>query len=103
MRGTWPAHGIFLHLITLTIYGKLYSYEAPQCANFLHPHVASSFSSLSILPSTLFSNILNLCSSLYGERSYRQEVKLYDILKIILICNFFEGDMKTERSDKNKR
>jgi hypothetical protein len=64
MRATCPAHLILLALITLTILGEEYKPCSSSVCSFLQPPVTSSLLGSNILLSTLFSNTLNLCSSL---------------------------------------
>jgi hypothetical protein len=65
MRTTCPAHLILLALITLTILGEEYKPCSSSLSSFLQPPVTSSLVGPNILICTLFSNTLNLCSSLY--------------------------------------
>jgi hypothetical protein len=62
MRATCSAHLILRALITLAILGEEYKPCSYSCS-FLQPPVTSSLLGPNIL-STLFSNTLNLCSSL---------------------------------------
>jgi hypothetical protein len=61
-RAICPAHLTLLDLITLIILEKRASYGAPHYAVFSIPNLFLACPN--ILLSTLFSNILNLCSSL---------------------------------------
>jgi hypothetical protein len=64
MRATFPAYLILLALITLTILGEEYKPCSSSLCSFLQPPITSSLLGQNILLSTLFSNTLNLCSSL---------------------------------------
>ena len=64
IRTICPAYLILLDLITRIIYGEAYRSISLSLCSFLHSHVTSSFSGPNILLGTLFSNILNLRSSL---------------------------------------
>jgi hypothetical protein len=64
MHATCPAHLIILALITLTILGEEYKPCSSSLCSLLQPPVTSSLFGPNILLSTLFSNTLNLCSSL---------------------------------------
>jgi hypothetical protein len=64
MHATCPAHLILLALITLTILGEEYKPCSFSLCSFIQPLVTSSLFGPNILLSTLFSNTLNLCSSL---------------------------------------
>jgi hypothetical protein len=64
MCTTCPAHLILLALITQTIPGEEYKPCSSSLCSFLQPPVTSSLLGPNILLSTLFSNALNLCSSL---------------------------------------
>jgi hypothetical protein len=55
---------ILLALITLTILGEEYKPCSSSLCSFLQPPVTSSLLGPNIFLSTLFSNTLNLCSSL---------------------------------------
>jgi hypothetical protein len=59
-----PRPFILPALITLTILGEEYKPCSSSLCNFLQPPVTSSLLGPNIFLSTLFSNTLNLCSSL---------------------------------------
>ena len=60
MHATSPTHLILLNFITWTVFGEDYR----SLCSFLHSLFTSSLLGPNILLSTLFSNILSLCSSL---------------------------------------
>jgi hypothetical protein len=64
MRTTRLAHLILLDLIILIIFVEDYKPCSSSLYSFLRPPVTSSLSGPNILLSTLFSDTLNLCSSL---------------------------------------
>jgi hypothetical protein len=64
MRATCPSHLILLAVITLTILGEEYKPCSSSLYSFLQPPVTSSLLGPNIQLSTLFSDTLNLCSSL---------------------------------------
>jgi hypothetical protein len=66
MRATCPALLILLDLI-LIIFSEDYTFLSYSLCNFLHPPATSSLLGPNILLSTLFSNILKLCSPLDYE------------------------------------
>ena len=61
---TCPAHLILPNLITRTILGEKYRSLSSSLSNFIHSPITSSILVPNILPSTLFSNTLNLRSFL---------------------------------------
>ena len=63
IRATYPAHLIFLDLITRIIFGEDRSLSSSLCS-FLHSPVISSLLGPNVLLNTLFSNTLSLRSSL---------------------------------------
>jgi hypothetical protein len=63
MRAPFPAYLILLHFITLIMSNLGYTLCSSSLCNFLY-HSETSLLGANILLSTLFSNTLNLCSSL---------------------------------------
>ena len=64
IRATCPAHLALLDLITRTILGEQHRSLSSSLCSFLHSPVTSFLLGSNILLNTLFSNTLNLCSSL---------------------------------------
>jgi hypothetical protein len=64
MTVTCPAHLILHDLITVTIFGGAYKLWSFSLCSLLQSHAISSLLGTNIPLSTLFPNILNLCSSL---------------------------------------
>jgi hypothetical protein len=64
MRATWPAHLIAFDFITLIIFWEDCTLWSFSLRSLSQPPTTSSLLGPNILLSTLFSDILNLCSSL---------------------------------------
>jgi hypothetical protein len=94
MRSTWPIEHILLDCITLIIFGEEYKSRSSSLRSFLQPPV-TCVPVTNILLSTLFKNILNLCSSL----NVRDQVSPQTKQQAKLIFTFWDG--KSEDSELN--
>jgi hypothetical protein len=93
---------IHLELITLIIFGEVYKLRSSSLCSLLQPPATSSLLGPNILFSTLFSNTLNLCSSLSvrdqvsHQHPYKTTRKIMDLY--ISILNFLQKGQKDKNS-----
>lgn len=64
IRAKLPVNHILYDLVILMVFDEGYKLWSSSLCIFLHSAVSSSLSGKNIIPSTLFSNTLNLCFSL---------------------------------------
>ena len=99
LRATCPANLILLDFITWTIKDEKYRSLSSSLCSFLHSPVTSSLLSPNILLNTLFSNTLNLRSSLNVCDQISHPYKTTDkiIVMYILIFVFLDSKLVNER------
>ena len=93
---TCPAHLILLDFITRTILGEEYRSLCSSLCSFLHSPLPSSLLSPNILRSTLFSNTLNVRSSLNVCNQVSHPYKTTDKIVVLCILIFIFLDSKLE-------
>ena len=99
IRATCPAHLSRLDLRILFMLGEKYNACSSALCNFLHSSVISSFLDPNIFLSTLFSNTLNLCTSLKVREQVSQPYNTTGnnrFIGYVLTFNFLES----RRDDK---
>jgi phosphate starvation-inducible membrane PsiE len=80
-------------LIILIILGEEYKSRSSSLCNYLYSPVTSSLLGPNILLSTLFSNTLSLCSSLYARDQVSHPHRITENIFVfyILIFKFFDS------------
>jgi len=85
---TCPAYLILLDLITRTILGEQYKSLTSSLCSLLHSPVTSSLLGPNILLNTLFSNTLNLRSSLNASYQVSHTYRTTGKIIVLFILNF---------------
>ena len=96
IRATYPAHLIFLDLITQTLLGEGYRSLSSSLCSFLHSPVTSSLLDPNILLSTLSSNTLRLRSSLNVSEQVSHPHITSGKIKVLCILFFIFLDSNLE-------
>jgi hypothetical protein len=96
IRATCPTHLILLDMITRTILGEQFRSWSSSIRNFLHSPVTSSFLGPNIVLNILFSNTLNLRSSLNVSDQVSHPYRTTSKIPVLYILIFIFFDMKLE-------
>jgi hypothetical protein len=96
MRSICPAHFILLDLFCLNIFVDGYKLSVSSLCNFLHSPVTSFHLGQNILLTTLFSDTLNLCSSLNSRDQVSHQYKINSRIMVLYILTFTFLDGRRE-------
>jgi len=96
IQTTCPAHLILLNLITQKAFGEQYRSLSSSLCSFLHSPVTSSLLGPNIFLNTLFSNTINLRSSLNVSDQVSQQYKTAGKIIFLYILIFKFVDSKLE-------
>ena len=88
IRAIYPTYLILLDLITRIVFGEEYRSVSSSLCSILHSPVTSSLLGPNILLSTLFSNTINLCSSLNVSDRFSHRYKTTSKIIVLFIFIF---------------